>query len=86
MHLNDKNSIMLKEVVTFLLKQLASHPESVEVQEADMQQGKVLKLIVHKNDVGKVIGKDGQSIKSIRSMVALFKTDQEPIVDVAIDS
>lgn len=77
---------MLKEVVTFLLKQLASHPECVQVKETDTQQGRVLKLVVHKDDVGKVIGKDGQSIKSIRSMVSLFKNDQEPIVDVIIDS
>lgn len=77
---------MLKETITFLIKQLVAHPDSVQVQETDVEQGKVLKLVVHKDDIGKVIGKDGQSIKSIRSMVVLFKTDQEPFVDVVIDS
>ena len=77
---------MLKETVTFLIKQLVARPESVQVQEIDVEQGKALKLIVDKDDIGKVIGKDGHSIKSIRSLVALFKTDQEPFVDVVIDS
>lgn len=77
---------MLKETVTFLIKQLVAYPSNVQVNEVEVEQGKALKLIVHKDDVGKVIGKDGQSIKSIRSMVALFKNDKEPFVDVAIDS
>jgi len=77
---------MLKETITFLIKQLVAHPDTVQVQEIEGQQGKALKLIVDKDDIGKVIGKDGQTIKSIRSMVALFKTDQEPFVDVVIDS
>lgn len=77
---------MLKETVTFLVKQLVDHPTNVQVQEIESEQGKALKLVVHKDDIGKVIGRDGQSIKSIRSMVALFKNDQEPFVDVVIDS
>jgi predicted RNA-binding protein YlqC (UPF0109 family) len=77
---------MLKETVAFLIKQLVAYPDNVQVQEVDVEQGKALKLIVHKDDIGKVIGKDGQSIKSIRSMLLLFKTEQEPFVDVVIDS
>lgn len=78
--------IMLKETVTFLVKQLVAHPDMVEIQEVDGQEGKALKLVVDKDDIGKVIGKDGQTIKAIRSMVALFKSDQEPFIDVVIDS
>lgn len=77
---------MLKETVTFLVKQLVDHPASVQVHEVESEQGKALKLTVHKDDIGKVIGREGQSIKSIRSMVALFKNDKEPFVDVVIDS
>ncbi len=77
---------MLKETVTFLIKQLVARPDMVEIQEVDDEKGKTLKLVVDKDDIGKVIGKDGQTIKSIRSMVALFRSDQEPFVDVVIDS
>jgi len=77
---------MLKETVTFLIKQLVARPDMVEIQEIDGQEGKALKLVVDKDDIGKVIGKDGQTIKAIRSMVALFKSDQEPFIDVVIDS
>lgn len=77
---------MLKNTVTYLVKQLVAKPESVDVQVVENDQGKALKIVVDNDDIGKVIGKDGQSIKSIRSLVALFKTDNEPFVDVVIDS
>lgn len=77
---------MLKEAIIFLVKQLVSHPHDVQLQEADSEQGKLLKLVVNKDDIGKVIGKDGQSIKSIRSLAALFKTDPEQFADITIDS
>lgn len=77
---------MLKETVTFLVKQLVAHPESVQINVVDNEHGQALKLTVDKDDIGKVIGKDGQTIKSLRSMVALFKSEQEPYVDVVIDS
>ncbi len=47
---------------------------------------KLLKIEVDTQDTGKVIGKDGQSIKAIRALVALFKTAEEPFEDVIIDS
>ncbi len=77
---------MLKDTVTYLVKQLVSKPEAVQVLDFDGEQGKALKIIVDNEDIGKVIGKDGQSIKSIRSLVALFKSDKEPFIDVVIDS
>ena len=77
---------MLKETVMYLVKQLVTKPEEVVVQEVSVEQGSILKIVVDRDDIGKVIGKDGQSVKSIRSLIALFKSDKEPIVDVVIDS
>ncbi len=77
---------MLKDTVTYLVKQLVSKPGAVQVVEIDGEQGKALKIVVDNEDIGKVIGKDGQSIKSIRSLVALFKSENEPFFDVVIDS
>jgi predicted RNA-binding protein YlqC (UPF0109 family) len=77
---------MLKNMVMHLVKQLVAHPEVVSIEEVDTEHGRSLKINVDKQDVGKVIGKDGQSIKAIRSLVALFKHDQESFADVVIDS
>ena len=77
---------MLKDTVIYLVKQLVAHPDNVTVQEVEVEQGKILKIVVDHDDIGKVIGKDGQSIKSIRSLIGLFKSDKDPIVDVVIDS
>lgn len=77
---------MLKELVVYIVKHLVYSPEAVQVQEIEQDQKKVLKIIVDQQDTGKVIGKDGQSIKAIRALVALFKTADEPFEDVVIDS
>lgn len=77
---------MLKDTVIYLVKSLVVRPDDVMVQEVDADRGVILKIVVDHDDIGKVIGKDGQSIKSIRSLIALFKSEKEPIVDVVIDS
>ena len=77
---------MLKQTVLYLVKQLVSRPDAVKVEDAETEQGKAIKILVDKQDVGKVIGKDGQSIKAIRAIISLFKTEQEPFVTVIIDS
>lgn len=78
---------MLKDMVKHLVQQLVSQPDAVSIEVITSEQGDAsLKIHVDKQDVGKVIGKDGQSIKAIRSLVALFKNDQEAFADVVIDS
>jgi len=77
---------MLKQTVLYLVKQLVSRPDVVKVEDAEVEQGKAIKILVDKQDVGKVIGKDGQSIKAIRAIISLFKNEQEPFVTVIIDS
>ena len=49
----------MKELITYIAKALVDNPEQVEVSEVEGNQTSVLELKVAKEDLGKVIGKQG---------------------------
>jgi predicted RNA-binding protein YlqC (UPF0109 family) len=55
----------MKELVHFLAQQLVNNPDAVEVTEA----ATLLELRVAKEDLGRVIGKQGRTALSIRSIL-----------------
>jgi predicted RNA-binding protein YlqC (UPF0109 family) len=59
----------MKEFIEFIAKNLVDDPNSVSVDEAKEEGRVVLKLHVAKNDLGKVIGKQGRTAKSIRTLL-----------------
>jgi len=60
----------MKEFVEFVVKHLVDNPDEVVVSEIDGQRTVVLELRVSKGDMGKVIGKRGQTAKSLRTLLA----------------
>jgi predicted RNA-binding protein YlqC (UPF0109 family) len=59
----------LKELLEFLARSLVDHPEQVRVEQIDTDDGVLLRLTVAKEDVGKVIGKQGRIARAIRTVV-----------------
>ena len=59
----------MKELVLFLAKQLVTNPDAVEVKETHGDTTSVLELRVAKEDLGRVIGKQGRTAKSIRTIL-----------------
>jgi predicted RNA-binding protein YlqC (UPF0109 family) len=59
----------MKELVEYLAKGLVSHPGAVEIQETTGDGATVLQLKVAKEDLGRIIGKQGRTAKSIRTLV-----------------
>src|SRR3989442_1151492 len=51
----------MKELVEVIAKALVDHPEDVDVKSVDGQQVTVVELRVHREDLGKVIGRQGGS-------------------------
>jgi predicted RNA-binding protein YlqC (UPF0109 family) len=60
----------MKELLELIAKSLVDHPEEVEVKEIEGEQTTVLELRVARDDLGKVIGKQGRTARSIRSILA----------------
>ena len=59
----------MKELVEFLARQLVRNPDAVEVKEAHGDTASVLELRMAKEDLGRVIGKQGRTVNSIRSIL-----------------
>jgi len=76
---------MLKKIVEFIVRELVGNPSSVRVVEEREAQKIVLTIHVDEEDLGKVIGKGGETIRSIRSMASTLneQADYQIIVDIA---
>ena len=74
----------MKALIEYIAKSLVDHPEEVQVSEVEGEQTSVLELKVSKEDLGKVIGKQGRIAKAIRSVVkaAASKEDKKVIVEI----
>ena len=64
----------MKELIAYIAKALVDKPESVEVTEVDGEQTSVLELRVAKDDLGKVIGKQGRTARAIRTILSAAST------------
>ena len=60
----------LKELVSTIAKALADNPAEVSVTEMEGEGSTLLELRVAKNDIGKMIGRDGKTAQSIRTIIA----------------
>jgi predicted RNA-binding protein YlqC (UPF0109 family) len=59
----------MKELVRLLAQQLVNNPEAVEVKETRGDATTLLELRVAPEDLGRVIGKQGRTVKSIRTIL-----------------
>ena len=60
----------MKELLEMIARALVDQPEEVEVTEVEGEQTTVLELKVARDDLGKVIGKQGRTARSIRTILA----------------
>ena len=58
----------MKELLELIAKSLVDLPDEVEVTEVEGEQTTVLELKVAQEDLGKVIGKQGRTARSIRTI------------------
>jgi predicted RNA-binding protein YlqC (UPF0109 family) len=60
----------MKELIEAIAKALVDYPEQVQVRAVEGEQVTVLELRVHPEDLGKVIGRQGRTAKSMRTILA----------------
>ena len=61
----------MQDFIAYLIKNLVDQPEAVEVQVIDGQQGMIIEVKVSPEDIAKVVGKQGRTIKSLRTLVMI---------------
>ncbi len=60
-----------KDLVEYIAKALVDHPEEVKVSEIEGKRATVIELSVAKEDLGKVIGKQGRIAIAIRVILGI---------------
>lgn len=64
----------MKELIEIIAKALVDKPEEVEVTEVEGEQITVVELKVSKEDLGKVIGKQGRTARAMRTILGAAST------------
>ncbi len=60
---------LMKDLVTYIARSLADHPDQVQVKEIDEGGQVILQLHVAEEDMGRIIGKGGKVANAIRTLV-----------------
>ena len=74
----------MKELLTYVARNLVEHPDQVTVTETVEDGEMVLELRVAPEDMGKVIGKKGRIAKALRTVVKAAATKANKKVAVEI--
>jgi uncharacterized protein len=61
----------MKNLLEYIVIHIVTHPEDVRVDEEPDEQGVVFTIHVHPEDIGRVIGKSGSVIHSIRNIAKI---------------
>lgn len=74
----------MKELLETIAKSLVDYPDEVSVNEVESDKTIILELRVSKDDMGKVIGKQGRIAKAIRTVVkaAAIKENVRVVVEI----
>jgi len=74
----------MKEFIEYIVKHLVDKPEEVQVNEVDGERTVVYELRVGEGDMGKIIGRRGQTAKSLRTILAAAsaKTGKRAVLEI----
>jgi predicted RNA-binding protein YlqC (UPF0109 family) len=66
--------IEMKDLIEYIAKVLVDNPDEVRVTELEGKQTSVIELRVAKEDLGKVIGKQGRTARAMRTILGAAST------------
>ncbi|MBE0586003.1 MAG: KH domain-containing protein, partial [Desulfofustis sp.] len=60
----------MKDLIAHIAESLVDHPDQVLVNEQETEESVTIELTVAREDLGKVIGKQGRTARAMRSLLA----------------
>jgi predicted RNA-binding protein YlqC (UPF0109 family) len=77
----------MKEFLQFVAQQLVNNPDAVDVRETRGDTASVLELRVAKEDLGRVIGKQARTAKSLRIVLSAVasRTNRKVVLEIIED-
>ena len=73
------------QFVEYIVKGLVDHPESVKINRTVDEMGVLLSLDVHPDDMGKIIGRSGNTAKAIRILLRVVGMKNNARVNLKIN-
>lgn len=73
-----------RDFVEHIVKQIVENPDDVQVSRDVDEMGVLITLRVHKDDMGKIIGKNGQTAKSLRILLRVIGSKNNARVNLKI--
>lgn len=74
----------MKELIEHIARSLVEKPTDVTVTEVPKEQATIIELRVAKEDLGRVIGKQGRTVRAMRTLLAAIATKQQKRVSLEI--
>lgn len=74
-----------QEFLEYIIKNLVDHPEDVKVDRKVDEMGVLLSLRVHPEDMGQVVGREGSTARSIRTLVRIIGLKNHARVNLKIE-
>ena len=74
----------MKELIEHIARALVEKPADVSVTEVPKDNAFILELRVAKEDLGRVIGKQGRTVRAMRTLLAAIATKQQKRVSLEI--
>ncbi|MBI2278966.1 MAG: KH domain-containing protein [Candidatus Brennerbacteria bacterium] len=74
-----------REFLEFLVKSIVDHPEDVKVERKVDDRGVLLTLRVNPHDMGQVVGRQGSTAKTIRSLLRIVGVKENARVNLKIE-
>ena len=77
----------MQEFLDFVLRQLVEYPDDMILTKVDSPKKVIFKLRIHKSDIGRIVGKHGQTIAAIRNLLnaAAARHGQRAMLDIIED-
>lgn len=72
---------MLAEALEHLVSGIVANPDDVRVRDKDLRRGRMLEVRVNPSDIGKVIGRQGRTASSLRTVVDALAGGEQVRVD-----
>jgi hypothetical protein len=81
----EKKGTADKEFLEYVIKMLVDHPEDVKIERKVDEMGVLLSLRVNSEDMGQIIGRQGNTIRAIRNLVRIVGLKNHARVNLKVE-
>lgn len=74
----------MEAVLVYILKSIVQYPNDVAVEASEVDSSVTFTVSANPDDIGKIIGKSGQTIKAIRNIVKIIATKEGKWVNIEL--